>query len=394
MKLRQLAPVVAAVCLAALSAEARVKLVALPDRARTVVSLAHPDFTLVEEERVIPLQKGVNQIDFAWRGVSIDADTIQVRVIGNTNVAVFNTSFPPNENALVWSVNSPAAKEERFRISYLLQGLTREVVYKAVADPDERSLSLRSYLRLRNDSGEDLSDAEVGLGHGTAFKKSIAHEEVLEMQFAKNDAVPIRKLLTWDSKAQPWDPEYQKQTIGLPLVYVTTNGAPQKLGTYSLAPGKARIFLKTKDQPAAQGEQATDGVAFTGEDMLSLTPVDREARLSIGQSRDVKVTQRQTKNDRTNIRRDRNNQEVVWDTDEEFRLEIENFKKQPVDLVITQHIPGYWKMVQTSHPIVKKDAFTFEIPMVLAKETGGTNKTVVTFKLQRLNIQGNEPQNY
>ncbi len=394
MKFRQLAPVVAAVCLAAFSAEARVKLVALPDRARTVVSLAHPDFTLVEEERVIPLQKGVNQIDFAWRGVSIDPDTIQVRIIGNTNVAVLNTSFPPNENALVWSVNSPAAKEERFRISYLLQGLTREVVYKAVADPDERSLSLRSYLRLRNDSGEDLSDAEVGLGHGAAFKKSIAHEEVLEMQFAKNDAVPIRKLLTWDSKAQPWDPEYQKNVIGLPLVYVITNGAPQKLGAYTLAPGKARIFLKTKDQPAAAGEQVSDGVAFTGEDMLGLTPVDREARLNIGQSRDVKVTQRQTKNDRTNIRRDRNNQEVLWDTDEEFRLEIENFKKQPVDLVITQHIPGYWKMVQTSHPIVKKDAFTFEIPLVLVKETGGTNKTVVTFKLQRLNIEGNEPQNY
>ncbi len=394
MKLRQLAPAVAAVCLAALSAEARVKLVALPDRARTVVSLAHPDVTLVEEERLIPLQKGVNQIDFSWRGVSVDADSIQVRVLGNTNVAVLNTSFPPNENALVWAVNSPTAKEERFRITYLLQGVGRDVVYKAVAEPDEKSLSLRSYLRLRNDSGEDLADAEVGLGYGTAFKKSIAHEEVLEMQFAKNDSVPIRKLLTWDSKAQPWDPEYQKNVVGLPLVYVTTNGAPQKLGGYTLTSGKARIFLKTKDQPSAPGEQVSDGVAFTGEDVLALTPVDREVRLNLGQSRDVKVTQRQTKNDKTNIRRDRNNQEVLWDTDEEFRLEIENFKKQPVDLVITQHFPGYWKMVQTSHPIVKKDAFTFELPLTLAKETGGTNKTVVTFKLQRLNVQGNEPQNY
>ena len=86
-------------------AEARIKLVALPERARVVVALTHPDATLVEEERVVTLQKGVNHMDFSWRGVNIDPSTIQLRLLSHPDQIGFKsitTSYPPNENALVW----------------------------------------------------------------------------------------------------------------------------------------------------------------------------------------------------------------------------------------------------------------------------------------------------
>src|SRR5216683_1208984 len=87
------------------AAQARVKLVALPERARVVVSLNNPDATLVEEERLITLQKGVNKVDFSWRGVNIDATSIQVRMLAHADtVTVLNTSYPPNENALIWEI--------------------------------------------------------------------------------------------------------------------------------------------------------------------------------------------------------------------------------------------------------------------------------------------------
>src|SRR6059058_302468 len=93
----------------ALPAQARVKLVALPERARVVVSLNNPEATLVEEERLITLQKGVNKVDFSWRGVNIDSTSIQVRMLTHPDaVIVLNTSYPPNENALIWEINSPA----------------------------------------------------------------------------------------------------------------------------------------------------------------------------------------------------------------------------------------------------------------------------------------------
>ncbi len=370
---------------------ARVKLVALPERARISISLDNPNATLVEEERLITLQKGVNQVDFSWASVNIDSTSIQVRPLTHPEkVTVLNTSYPPNENALVWAVNSHEATEERFRISYLLTGLNREIVYKAVAQPDEKSMALRNYLRLRNNSGEDFANAEIGIGYGERFQKNLAHEEVLELLSEKIDNLPIKKLLTWDAARQPWDPEYEKNTVGLPLSYVFTNNQHSALGTHTLLPGKARIFLKTKDQPSASGEVATDGIAFTGEDWATLTPVDREMKLSIGQGRDVKVVQRKTKNDRTNIRRNAGNTEVLWDTDEEFKIEVENFKTAAASLVIVEHIPGYWKMVESSHPYVKKNAFTIEFPLELAKQTTGANKTTIRFQINRLNVQPND----
>src|SRR3954449_3723817 len=155
-------------------AHARVKMVALPERARVVVSLNNADATLVEEERLITLQKGVNKVDFSWRGVNIDGSSIQVRMLTHANaVTVLNTSYPPNENALIWEINSNEAQEERVRISYLLSGLTREVTYKAVAEPNETALTLRNYLRLHNESGEDLTGAEINIGYGSDFKKTI-----------------------------------------------------------------------------------------------------------------------------------------------------------------------------------------------------------------------------
>jgi len=374
----------------AFTLQARIKLVALPERARVVVSLNNPDATLVEEERLITLQKGVNKVDFSWRGVNIDSSSIQARMLSHPdNVTILNTSYPPNENALVWELSSNDAQEERVRISYLLSGLTREVNYKAVAEPTETALTLRNYLRLRNESGEDLSNAEISIGYGSDFKKTIENGETLEMLSERVEGLPIKKILTWDAATLPWDPEYEKKTVGIPLSYVIKNDKESKLGTHTMLPGKVRIFIKTKEQ-----DGAGEGVAFTGEDWAQLTPVDREMKLYIGQSRDVKVTQRKTKDDRTNIRRNNGNNVVLNDTDEVFKIEVENFKKQPIDLVIVEHIPGYWKMIESSHKFEKKDAFTIEYKLNLPAESTGEKKTTVTFNLNRLNVQGNEPAAY
>lgn len=379
--------------------EARIKLVALPDRARVVVALNNRDATLIEEERVIMLEKGVNHIDFSWRGVNIDPSSIQLRLLSHPDQIGFksiSTSYPPNENALVWEFTSPQAAEERVRITYILSGLTREVVYKAVTEPDEKTMTLRDYLRLRNNSGEDLGEAEINLGYGAEFKKSLANEEILEMLSERVEAVKVNKTLNWDAAAQPWQPEYEKQTVGLPLYYVITNNAAAKLGAHTLLPGKARIFIKTKEVSDSNDAETAEGVTFTGEDWATLTPVDREMKLFIGQSRDVKVTQLKTKEDRNNIRRNSGNQVVMWDTDEIYKIEIENFKKQPVNLTIVEHVPGYWKMIENTHPkeFKKRDAFTFEYNFQLPAESNATNKTVVTFNLNRLNAQDKDPATY
>src|SRR3569832_464319 len=85
---------------------ARVKLITLPVRERVEIQLDNPGATLVEEERIVPLVKGDNQVDFSWANTQIDPNTIVFRVTGpaagkKLNVNVLSVSYPPNEAALV-----------------------------------------------------------------------------------------------------------------------------------------------------------------------------------------------------------------------------------------------------------------------------------------------------
>src|SRR3954462_12269079 len=62
-------------------AQARIKLITLPVRERVEIQLDHQSATLVEEERIVPLVKGENQVDFSWANTQIDPNTIVFRVI-------------------------------------------------------------------------------------------------------------------------------------------------------------------------------------------------------------------------------------------------------------------------------------------------------------------------
>ena len=69
------------------TAMARIKLITLPVRERVEIQLDNPNATLVEEERIVPLVRGVNQVDFSWANTQIDPNTIVFRVIAGTDGA-------------------------------------------------------------------------------------------------------------------------------------------------------------------------------------------------------------------------------------------------------------------------------------------------------------------
>src|ERR1700742_382524 len=64
------------------AALARVQLITLPVRERVEIQLDNANATLVEEERIVPLVKGDNQVDFSWANTQIDPNTIVFRVVG------------------------------------------------------------------------------------------------------------------------------------------------------------------------------------------------------------------------------------------------------------------------------------------------------------------------
>ena len=356
------------------SVHARIKLVALPERGKTIIRLDNPRATLIEEERVLTLQKGVNKVDFSWKGVSIDVDSIRLTVLTQSDeVTLLNVSYPPNEAALVWEIYSRDAFEVKVRISYLLSFIDRLITYKGLANKEETRMNLKSFLVLRNFSGEDFERALVLLDDSEVFEKSISHEETKQLLHLNKADVPIEKRWTFDAGKLPWDPEKLDTNVGIPVTYRIKNTKEMGLGSSVLGAGKVRVFQE-------DGHKST---IFLGEDHTQLVPVGEKMEVYIGDSRDIVVTQRKMREERINVRYNRKNRIVLYDTDEIIKATIENFKEQPAMLTMIQHIPGQWDMEACSMEYKRKDAFTLEFEIALPAHS----KRELTMHYHRRNVR-------
>ena len=110
---------------------ADVKLITLPPRERVEIQLDHGQVTLVEEERIVPLAKGVNDVVFAWTNTYIDQNSIQLRCLTDPEgIKVLSVEYPPGQNALIWKVAAPKAGSARIRISYIIGQLDKSFAYR------------------------------------------------------------------------------------------------------------------------------------------------------------------------------------------------------------------------------------------------------------------------
>jgi hypothetical protein len=309
---------------------ARVKLITLPVRERVKIQLDNPGATLVEEERVVPLVKGDNQVDFSWANTQIDPNTIVFRVVGPAagtplNVNVLSVSYPPNEAALVWAVSASESGSARVRISYLLGNLTKSFNYRAVASHDEKSLDLAQYLRLQNLANEEFRDTGVWAGFGPRFEKPIGLNETKEVLIEKYQAVPIKKTYT----CNPVEYDYidrPENKLRVPMHYVLKNDAAHNLGRAALQFGKVRIFIE------GAGENGKASTAFLGEDWGRFTPKDDEMRLYLGVAQDIVIKRTIDRNINKRITGNLFNYNVV------VKFEIENFKREPITLDLVENL--------------------------------------------------------
>lgn len=345
-------------------ADARVKLITLPIRERVEIQLDHGQATLVEEERIVPLVKGENQVDFSWANTQIDPGTIVFRVIAPVgdkplDVKVLSVSYPPNEAALVWAVGASDSGSARVRISYLLGNLTKSFNYRAIASRDEKSLVLSQYMRLQNFANEEFANSGVYAGYGKRFLKPVGVNETKEMLVEKFEGVPVRKTYTASLAEFGYLDPVQKK-LRVPMHYVLKNDKANKLGSAPLPQGKVRIFID------GGGE---GGAAFLGEDWGKFTSLDDELRLYLGVAQDVVIKRTIDKND---VKRTGGN---LYDREVILKYEIENFKDQPVTLDLEEALRAVRNEVQGDNGR--------DVQWEIGKETtfpGGFDKAKSTFE--------------
>jgi hypothetical protein len=321
----------AVLAMAAPPASARIKLATLPPRERVEIQLENENATLVEEERIVTLLEKSNEIDFSWTNTQIDKWTILFRpLVADDSVRVINQSYPPGENALVWNVYADKAGPVKVRISYIIGNLRRTFSYRATAENDEKTLTLRTYMRVWNFSGEEFGLSSVWGGIAGVFQKEMGLQESKEILIAKFTDVPINKkfIFNWRTGQRvPDEPNQRYVTMHYVLKNEKPKAAPKDetasvLGSWPLPFGKARIFQFDKAAPPNE--------TFIGEDWGQFTPIDDEMKLYLGLARDVKVERTVKKNDKQDIHGNLYNREVI------VQYKIQNFKKDALTLDIEE----------------------------------------------------------
>jgi hypothetical protein len=349
-------------------ASARVKLITLPVRERVEIQLDNPDATLVEEERIVPLVKGTNDVDFSWENTQIDSESIVFRVLeqvgdSKLDVKVLSVSYPPNEASLVWSVASSDSGSARVRISYILGNLDKSFTYRAVASNDETTLTLAQYMRLQNFANEDFGSTGLWAGFGKEFLRPIGLNETKEILLAKFISVPVRKTYSCDPQEFGYLDQSQNK-LRVPMHYVLKNDKPSNLGASALPPGKVRIFI--------EGSGPEKNTTFLGEDWGKFTSIDDEMKLYLGVAQDIVVKRTIDRNDHIRVAGNLFDQRVT------VKYEIQNFKDKPVTLDVYENLPALRGEVRGDAP----DDSERDVQWEIGKETtfeGGPDPEKSTF---------------
>jgi len=147
-------------------AVAAVDLVTIPRRDGTQLTIYNSeDITMVREQRLLTVKRGINRIQFSWANTLIDPTSIDFRILDHQDqVDLIDTTFPSGRNdALQWNVRSQMAGKIPVEIRYFTSGITWTADYVGIANEDETKLDLTGYVRVLNNSGELYDNAQTRL---------------------------------------------------------------------------------------------------------------------------------------------------------------------------------------------------------------------------------------
>jgi hypothetical protein len=277
------------------------------------------------------------------------------------------------EPTLNWLVNAEAAGNVKYELSYITNGISWNCDYVFLLSDTEKTSDMEGWVTIDNQSGATYPDAKLqliagdvrrveeeyardGMGAG-AMPEAVAdgggfQEEsffeyhlytlpratTIKMNQTKQISllnaanIPTRKVYEY--------PGGDKVNVKVEFDNEEDNG----LGI-ALPKGKIRVFKRD-----------SAGVPqFIGEDMIDHTPRKETIRLYIGDAFDIVGEKVQTEY-----------KDIGNGYRESWKVTIKNRKeKEAIEVIVPHEIYGDWKMIESSVPCVKKDAWTaeFRVPV-------------------------------
>jgi len=143
-----------------------IELVTLPRRDKVQLTIYNSaDLTLVRERRNLTLKRGWNWLQFMWADTLIDPTSLDLEPQAHRDkIDVRQLVFPARLRELGrWLIRSEVNDQVPFEITYFTSGLSWRAFYTGTLAKDEKTMELKGYVRLANNSGEEYENARTRL---------------------------------------------------------------------------------------------------------------------------------------------------------------------------------------------------------------------------------------
>ena len=409
-----------------LSPAKNVDLVTLPKRNTVELTIYNSeDITLAKETRDITVKKGNNQIQFSWAGTLIDPTSVEMRILEHADkIEIEDTVFPGQKpQHLIWNIESEFEGQVPVEVSYFTSGLTWQMDYVAITDPEEELMKFRGYVRVFNSSGEEYDDAHIRLIVGRinlvekivdlAKRYGIAAPATADNDYKKLQSAVLRQSFAYASTvmkgrpAQDAPADGKKQIVkeGLSEYFMFAvqgsetikNGWSKRMEavkandvkfdilyrmrSYQYGARPVRFFIWLNDEEHSLGESplpdgqvrifrenGQDGLSFLGQQLIRYVPIKAKIEINLGPDDLVvyETFRHGTTRDNFSFRRSSGREYVDgWDERTRWVDSIRNYRTKPIRFELRRQWGGhvdYSTEIKTKLFDYRTIEATFDVP--------------------------------
>jgi hypothetical protein len=302
---------------------------------------------------------------------------------------------------LIWSLNNEGATRHRVEASYLATQLAWNADYVLTVARGDTAADIDGWVTLINSSGTSFKNASLQLVAGDLNRVrgdlQLRVADALEERALRRpesamsqEAFSDYHLYTLDRKTSINNNETkQVSMLGATDFPVTKRYVVDGQSMYyrnALHPGApvkdvVQVFHQLKNEarvglgmPMPAGvvrvyqADSRGGVQFVGEDRIGHTPKDETLNLKIGNAFDVVAERQQL-----------DFQKIATNVYEiEYEVTLRNHKPTAVNVEVNEPIGGTWRILRSSHPWVKTDAWAAQFSVPVSAEGTAT----VTYRVR------------
>ncbi|MHC4742478.1 MAG: DUF4139 domain-containing protein [Planctomycetota bacterium] len=381
-------------------AQGKVDLAALPTRDTVQLTIYNSaDLTLIRESRALTVKEGLNRLQFSWANTLIDPTSLEMLPKADAErIDITELIYPPRvKNLGLWNVRSELSGKLPVEITYLTSGLTWRAFYMGTLTEDEKTMRLKGYVRVTNNSGEDYENAQTRLIVGKVhIIDQIAQLAKRQYPYGK-PGPPVVRLLDGESETTALELKERIVTAGAEFRFrrkeVKKEGLSEYFlytieGTETIPTGwskrllsfdvdevpvvnlykfererygnnVARFLSFKNDEEHELGDTPIPGgllkvyrniddvghLSYTGQSSFKYIPVDEDVELNLGAVADVVVEPKLMNFKTENYRFDRGRNISGWDEVRTFKVEVKNTRDLPIKVEIKRNFnTSYWDL--------------------------------------------------